>query len=73
MPVKECQLEGKPGYKWGDKGKCYTYSPDNEGQKRNAKKSAILQGVAIGEYAEIGEMDGIKPSKKHPKHPENKK
>lgn len=67
MPVKDCELEGKPGYKWGDKGKCYTYSPDNEGQKRNAKKSAILQGVAIGEYAEIGERGGIKPSKKAPK------
>jgi hypothetical protein len=66
MPVKECQEEGKPGYKWGS-GKCYTYTPNNEGQKRNAKKSAILQGVAIGEYAEIGERGGIKKSDKAPK------
>jgi len=66
MPVKECQEEGKPGYKWGS-GKCYTYNPNNEGQKRNAKKSAILQGVAIGEYAEIGERGGIKKSDKAPK------
>jgi hypothetical protein len=49
MPVKECELEGKPGYKWGDEGKCYTYSPDNEGQKRNSKKKAITQGIAIGD------------------------
>jgi hypothetical protein len=66
MPVKECQEEGKPGYKWGS-GKCYTYNPNNEGSKRNAKKSAILQGVAIGEYAEIGERGGIKKSDKAPK------
>ena len=49
MPVKECSLEGKPGYKWGDEGKCYTYNPQNEGQKRNSKKSAITQGIAIGD------------------------
>lgn len=67
MPVKECQLEGKPGYKWGDSGKCYTYNPDNEGQRRNAKKSAIIQGVATGEYAEVGEKGGINPSKKAPR------
>lgn len=51
MPIKECQEQGKPGYKWGS-GKCYTYNPNNEGQKRNAKKSAILQGVAIGDFKE---------------------
>jgi len=49
MPVKECKLEGKPGYKWGDEGKCYTYTPDNEGQRRNSKKKAITQGIAIGD------------------------
>lgn len=49
MPVKECQEEGKPGYKWGEEGKCYTYNPNNEGQKRKSKKSAITQGLAIGD------------------------
>jgi hypothetical protein len=47
MPVKECQSDGKPGYKW--RGKCYTYNPNNEGQKRKSKKSAITQGIAIGD------------------------
>jgi hypothetical protein len=57
MPVKECELDGKSGYKWGDEGKCYTYSPKNEGDKRNAKKSAILQGIAIGEkFVELGRI-----------------
>ena len=53
MPVKSCQLNDKPGYKWGDQGKCYTYNPNNEGSKNNAKKKAILQGVAIGEYESV--------------------
>lgn len=41
MPIKECQINGESGYKWGDKGKCYT-GPD-------AKDKALKQGVAIGE------------------------
>ena len=49
MPIKECQLEGKPGLKWGDQGKCYTYTPKDEGSRRKAKKSAIAQGLAIGD------------------------
>jgi hypothetical protein len=56
MPVKECQDNGKPGYKYGDSGKCYSYTPNNEGSRRNAKKSAIIQGIAIGEYSEVGEI-----------------
>jgi hypothetical protein len=67
MPVKECQDSGKPGLKWGDQGKCYTYTPNNEGSRRKAKKSAITQGIAIGDFAEIGERGGIKESKKAPK------
>ena len=47
MPVKECQSENKPGFKYGDSGKCYTYDPKNVGQKNNAKKSAITQGISI--------------------------
>ena len=39
MPVKRCNSGGKSGWKWGDKGKCYT-GP-------GAKKKAIKQGVAI--------------------------
>lgn len=68
MPVKECQENNKSGYKWGDSGKCYTYPQNDEGKKRKAKKSAILQGIAIGEeFAEVGERGGIKESKKAPK------
>ena len=56
MPVKECQENNKSGYKWGDSGKCYTYPQNDEGKKRKAKKSAILQGIAIGDYNMSGEL-----------------
>ena len=39
MPLKRCSNDGKSGYKWGDKGSCYT--------GKDAKKKAIRQGVAI--------------------------
>lgn len=48
MPVKNCEDNKKPGYKWGDEGKCYTYDPNNEKEKKEAKRKAIIQGIAIG-------------------------
>lgn len=48
MPVKSCEDNKKPGYKWGDEGKCYTYDPKNEKEKNGAKRKAIIQGIAIG-------------------------
>jgi len=56
MPVNSCSLNGKPGYKWGDSGKCYTYSPDNENSMKEAKKKALAQGIAIGDI-ELMEED----------------
>ena len=50
MPVKECQDRGKPGLKWGDSGKCYTYTPKDEGSRNRAKKKAIVQGIAVGDF-----------------------
>lgn len=53
-PVQECQDNNKPGFKWGEHGnKCYTYDPKNEGSRRTAKKSAILQGLAIGDFSKV--------------------
>lgn len=49
MPVQSCSENGKPGYKWGDAGKCYTYNPDSESSKAAAKKKALSQGIAIGD------------------------
>lgn len=50
MPVNNCSDAGKPGYKWGDRGKCYTYTAGDEKAKGQAKKKAIIQGIATGEY-----------------------
>ncbi len=49
MPIKECILNGKPGFKWGNVGKCYTYNPISESSTKEAKQKAINQGIAIGE------------------------
>lgn len=39
MPVKECQRNGKKGYKWGDQGYCYI--------GEDAYDKALAQGRAI--------------------------
>jgi hypothetical protein len=49
MPVQECQLDGKSGYKWGREGKCYTHN-DTPSSKKQARKKALEQGLAIGDY-----------------------
>jgi hypothetical protein len=49
MPVNSCSSNGKPGYKWGDAGKCYTYTAGDEASMKAAKKKALAQGIAIGD------------------------
>ena len=39
MPVMKCTINGKPGYKWGQSGICYT--------GEDAKAKAAMQGRAI--------------------------
>jgi len=46
MPIKACKVKGKPGYKWGESGKCYTYTLGNAASRKNAKQKAYLQGAA---------------------------
>jgi hypothetical protein len=58
MPIKSCESDKKPGFKWGDQGKCYTYTPKNEGSKRNARKKATAQGIAIGDI----KLEGLRVS-----------
>lgn len=48
MPVKPCRKNGVPGYKWGDKGRCYTYQTGNEKSRKRAKQKAYIQGTAMG-------------------------
>lgn len=47
MPERRCHQGGKPGYQYGEEGKCYTYEPGDEVGRKRAKKKAILQGAAI--------------------------
>ena len=49
MPVQSCVVNGRPGYKWGNAGKCYTYSPNNESTRKAAKRKAYLQGATMDE------------------------
>lgn len=50
MPVKRCQSGGRPGFKWGDEGECYTYAPGSKQSMERARRRAVRQGAAIGEY-----------------------
>lgn len=47
MPVIRCVKDGKPGWKYGEEGFCYTYTPGNEKSSNEAKRKAYLQGAAI--------------------------
>ena len=47
MPIKTCQRDKKPGFKWGDEGKCFTYEPGNERSRQRAMRKAKEQGRAI--------------------------
>lgn len=67
MPVKNCKIDGKSGYKWGNQGKCYPYTPNNETSRNNAKKKAIAQGIAIGDFVSERisfDYDGVLTTKK---------
>ena len=47
MPVQECQEEGRPGYRWGQEGKCYTFDPSSDESRERARSQAEEQGRAI--------------------------
>lgn len=47
MPVKPCQKEGSPGFKWGDAGFCYTYTSGDASSRTRARNLALRQGRAI--------------------------
>ena len=47
MPVMECQSNGKPGFKFGESGTCYTYTAGDDTSKEAARTKAVDQGKAI--------------------------
>jgi hypothetical protein len=53
MPVQSCSIDGKPGFRWGDAGKCYTYTPGDSASRDDAREKARNQGLAIGEQLKM--------------------
>jgi hypothetical protein len=47
MPVQRCERDGKPGYRWGEQGKCYIYTPGNKRSQAAARVRAEMQGRAV--------------------------
>lgn len=47
MPIQSCQVNGKPGVKYGPTGKCYTYTKGDEESRKRAISMAERQGRAI--------------------------
>ena len=47
MPLTRCTENGKPGWKWGASGACYTYAKGNAKSEAQAKEKAMAQSRAI--------------------------
>jgi hypothetical protein len=61
MPVQPCTKDGKPGYRWGETGKCYTYPPGSRKARADARMQAEIQGYAV-EKSGYQEQDGKQPA-----------
>lgn len=57
MPLNRCQDDDKPGWKWGDAGKCYTYTAGDEASETAARKKAMAQAAAMGEFPGTGNVE----------------
>ncbi len=47
MPLMTCQKDGKPGWKFGSSGRCYTFTKGNRQSEQVALSKAIKQAAAI--------------------------
>ena len=59
MPVRNCSENGKPGYRWGDSGKCYVYTSSDPKSRERALTQARAQGLAarLSGYEEKSEPE----------------
>jgi hypothetical protein len=48
MPLTRCEDNGKPGWKFGDTGKCYVYTAGDDASEKDARRKAVKQALAIG-------------------------
>jgi hypothetical protein len=53
-PLQHCQSDGKPGWRWGDTGKCYTYTAGDDASEAAARKKAMAQAAAMGAFPGTG-------------------
>jgi hypothetical protein len=47
MPIRECQEGGRPGFRWGNASKCWTYDPNSDASRERARRECLEQGRAI--------------------------
>jgi phage head maturation protease len=59
MPLKRCEDDGRPGWKWGDEGKCYLYEKGSESSEKAARKKALAQAAAMGEFEDTGHRSAV--------------
>lgn len=65
MPLKRCESEGDPGWKWGDAGTCYTFTAGNEASETAARKKAMAQAAAMGEFEGTGQRAQVTTEVEH--------
>lgn len=46
MPIQNCQVDRKPGYRYGQSGKCYIYKEGDKASQTRARNKARKQGIA---------------------------
>lgn len=45
MPVRKCSKGGKPGYRWGQAGECFTYNRNSDTEEAAAMARAEAEGL----------------------------
>ena len=46
MPIQNCQVDRKPGYRYAQSGKCYVYKEGDKASQTRALNKARKQGIA---------------------------
>ena len=58
MSLRKCTEDGKPGWKMGEGGKCFTYDPDSAGGSAVAKAKALKEQATIGTHGNANGDEG---------------
>lgn len=65
-PLMRCHTGGMPGYKYGQTGKCYTYTEGDDKGRKQARRKAHLQGAAIEISKHVREAKQVKNNEEEP-------